>query len=143
MASGSAFDGSAMDTTLQNSKVGWFSNAGIVKLNMILLLAQVSSYATGFDGSMMSMPLRSPENRVSWSDICLPSRWSTVFRLVARILQQSGCQHASPVCNPCWASNLACLQHSQMLTLSPSASTSSTAWDSCLACRSALSFATI
>lgn len=62
MASGSAFDGSAMDITLQNSKVGWFSNAGIIKLNMILLLAQVSSYATGFDGSMMSMSLWNPRN---------------------------------------------------------------------------------
>lgn len=34
--------------------VAWMSNAGIVKLNAILALSLVSSYATGFDGSMMN-----------------------------------------------------------------------------------------
>ena len=32
----------------------WLSNAGIVKLNLMLLLFQISSYATGYDGSMMN-----------------------------------------------------------------------------------------
>lgn len=32
----------------------WLNNAGIVKLNLILVLALISSYATGFDGSMMN-----------------------------------------------------------------------------------------
>ncbi|KAK7417636.1 hypothetical protein QQX98_004457 [Neonectria punicea] len=32
----------------------WLSNAGIVKLNLILILPLISSYATGFDGSMMN-----------------------------------------------------------------------------------------
>lgn len=32
----------------------WLHNAGIVKLNLILILSLISSYATGFDGSMMN-----------------------------------------------------------------------------------------
>ncbi|KAJ5215011.1 sugar transporter [Penicillium chermesinum] len=32
----------------------WLSNAGIVKLNLMLVLFQISSYATGYDGSMMN-----------------------------------------------------------------------------------------
>jgi sugar porter (SP) family MFS transporter len=32
----------------------WFSNAGIVKLNCVLVLSLISSYATGYDGSMMN-----------------------------------------------------------------------------------------
>ncbi|KAF4901612.1 Lactose permease [Colletotrichum viniferum] len=32
----------------------WLSNPGIVKLNCILVLSLVSSYATGYDGSMMN-----------------------------------------------------------------------------------------
>lgn len=32
----------------------WFSNAGIVKLNLVLCLSLISSYATGYDGSMMN-----------------------------------------------------------------------------------------
>lgn len=32
----------------------WLSNSGIVKLNLMLVLFQVSSYATGYDGSMMN-----------------------------------------------------------------------------------------
>lgn len=32
----------------------WFRNAGIVKLNLMLLLPLISSYATGFDSSMMN-----------------------------------------------------------------------------------------
>jgi hypothetical protein len=32
----------------------WLSNRGIVKLNLILILAQISSYATGYDGSMIN-----------------------------------------------------------------------------------------
>ncbi|EED20695.1 sugar transporter, putative [Talaromyces stipitatus ATCC 10500] len=32
----------------------WLSNAGIVKLNLMLLIFQISSYATGYDGSMMN-----------------------------------------------------------------------------------------
>ncbi|KAJ9139142.1 putative Sugar transporter [Pleurostoma richardsiae] len=32
----------------------WLSNRGIVKLNLMLLLFQISSYATGYDGSMMN-----------------------------------------------------------------------------------------
>lgn len=33
---------------------GWLSNPGIVKLNLMLVLLQISSYATGYDGSMMN-----------------------------------------------------------------------------------------
>lgn len=32
----------------------WLSNKGIVKLNAILCLSLISSYATGYDGSMMN-----------------------------------------------------------------------------------------
>lgn len=32
----------------------WLKNAGIVKLNLILFLSLISSYATGFDSSMMN-----------------------------------------------------------------------------------------
>lgn len=32
----------------------WTKNAGIVKLNLILALSLISSYATGFDSSMMN-----------------------------------------------------------------------------------------
>ena len=34
--------------------LAWLSNSGIVKLNLMLVLFQVSSYATGYDGSMMN-----------------------------------------------------------------------------------------
>ena len=37
-----------------NRKTG-FANKGLVWLNLILSVAQISSYATGYDGSMMSM----------------------------------------------------------------------------------------
>ncbi|KAH7025420.1 general substrate transporter [Macrophomina phaseolina] len=42
------------DATLNNLRVGWFQNWSIVRLNLILLLSMISSYATGFDGSMMN-----------------------------------------------------------------------------------------
>lgn len=32
----------------------WLNNAGIVKLNLILVLSLISSYTTGFDSSMMN-----------------------------------------------------------------------------------------
>lgn len=32
----------------------WLKNAGIVKLNLVLFLSLISSYATGFDSSMMN-----------------------------------------------------------------------------------------
>lgn len=38
-----------------NRKTG-FGNKGLIVLNIILSIAQISSYATGYDGSMMSMP---------------------------------------------------------------------------------------
>lgn len=38
-----------------NRKTG-FANKGLIMLNIILSIAQISSYATGYDGSMMSMP---------------------------------------------------------------------------------------
>lgn len=43
-----------MDQALQGRKVG-FNNRGVLMLNIILSIAQISSYATGYDGSMMSM----------------------------------------------------------------------------------------
>lgn len=41
-------------TSGQLKGLSWLSNAGIVKLNLMLLLFQISSYATGYDGSMMN-----------------------------------------------------------------------------------------
>jgi hypothetical protein len=32
----------------------WMKNKGIVKLNLMLILSLISSYATGYDGSMMN-----------------------------------------------------------------------------------------
>lgn len=43
------------NTSLNDQEVGWFQNYNIIKLNIILLLSMISSYATGFDGSMMSL----------------------------------------------------------------------------------------
>ncbi|KAJ5951295.1 uncharacterized protein N7479_009708 [Penicillium vulpinum] len=34
--------------------LSWLSNSGIIKLNLMLVLLQISSYATGYDGSMMN-----------------------------------------------------------------------------------------
>lgn len=42
----------AIDSYTQG--VSWRSNRGLVKLNLMLLLFQISSYATGYDGSMMN-----------------------------------------------------------------------------------------
>jgi hypothetical protein len=32
----------------------WMTNSGIIKLNFMLAIFQISSYATGYDGSMMN-----------------------------------------------------------------------------------------
>lgn len=42
----------------------WLSNAGIVKLNLMLVIFQISSYATGYDGSMMN----GLQSLTSWQD---------------------------------------------------------------------------
>jgi hypothetical protein len=34
--------------------LSWLTNSGIVKLNLMLVIFQISSYATGYDGSMMN-----------------------------------------------------------------------------------------
>jgi len=43
-----------MDAALSGRKTGYLANNGMVTLNMILVLSLISSYATGYDGSMMS-----------------------------------------------------------------------------------------
>jgi hypothetical protein len=46
-----------------------FANKGLVWLNVILAISQISSYATGYDGSMMSeLPARKPPTFVTDSD---------------------------------------------------------------------------
>ena len=45
---------SRLDELLAGRKTSYWANAGLLNLNIILLLAQVSSYATGYDGSMMN-----------------------------------------------------------------------------------------
>ena len=44
-----------MDGALVGRKTGWIADKGIIMCNMILILSLISSYATGYDGSMMSM----------------------------------------------------------------------------------------
>lgn len=46
-----------MDQALMGRKTGWFADRGIISVNLILILSLISSYATGYDGSMMSMRL--------------------------------------------------------------------------------------
>lgn len=43
-----------VDAAVQRGSLSWLRNGGIVKLNCILVLSLISSYATGFDGSMVS-----------------------------------------------------------------------------------------
>lgn len=38
----------------KGTTLSWLSNGGIVKLNLMLVLFQISSYTTGYDGSMMN-----------------------------------------------------------------------------------------
>lgn len=53
-------DEPAVPTTVDGAVAGrtgvfaWMKNAGIMKLNLILFLSLISSYATGFDSSMMN-----------------------------------------------------------------------------------------
>jgi hypothetical protein len=44
-----------MDQALLGRKTGYFADKGIITVNCVLLLSQISSYATGYDSSMMSM----------------------------------------------------------------------------------------
>lgn len=41
----------ALDDQLASGWFGWLRNKGILKLNAILCLSLISSYATGYDGS--------------------------------------------------------------------------------------------
>ncbi|KAH3913771.1 hypothetical protein HBI56_079260 [Parastagonospora nodorum] len=43
-----------MDQALMGRKTGWFADRGIITINLLLVLCQISSYATGYDGSMMN-----------------------------------------------------------------------------------------
>ncbi|KAK4689144.1 hypothetical protein P7C73_g973, partial [Tremellales sp. Uapishka_1] len=45
---------SALDQLLANRNTSYWANKGIIHLNLLLILAQISSYATGYDGSMMN-----------------------------------------------------------------------------------------
>lgn len=44
----------SVDAAVKRGPFSWMRNAGIVKLNCILCLSLISSYATGYDGSMVS-----------------------------------------------------------------------------------------
>ncbi|KAK8128913.1 hypothetical protein PG984_010021 [Apiospora sp. TS-2023a] len=81
----------SVDAAVKAQKPGvlaWLSNAGIVKLNAILLLSLISSYATGFDGSMMN-GLQSLDswkasfNHPTASDLALLNAIQSVGQLVA------------------------------------------------------------
>ncbi|KAK8081037.1 hypothetical protein PG997_008855 [Apiospora hydei] len=80
-----------VDAAVKGQKTGvfaWLSNAGILKLNAILLLSLISSYATGFDGSMMN-GLQSLEswkasfNHPEADDLALLNAIQSVGQLVA------------------------------------------------------------
>ncbi|RDW57754.1 hypothetical protein BP5796_12555 [Coleophoma crateriformis] len=43
-----------LKAVLADRKVGYFADKGLTKLNFILILSLLSSYATGYDGSMMN-----------------------------------------------------------------------------------------
>jgi hypothetical protein len=45
---------SKLDDLLASRNTSYWANRGIITLNMMLLLPQLSSYATGYDGSMMN-----------------------------------------------------------------------------------------
>jgi hypothetical protein len=45
---------SKLDELLAGRNTSYWANRGILTLNMMLLLPQLSSYATGYDGSMMN-----------------------------------------------------------------------------------------
>ncbi|KAI8943343.1 hypothetical protein NX059_001360 [Plenodomus lindquistii] len=43
-----------MEQALAGRRTGWFADRGIITVNLLLVLCQISSYATGYDGSMMN-----------------------------------------------------------------------------------------
>ncbi|RDW78372.1 general substrate transporter-4 [Coleophoma crateriformis] len=43
-----------MDAALAGRNTGWFADRGIIKVNLILCISLISSYATGYDASMMN-----------------------------------------------------------------------------------------
>jgi hypothetical protein len=43
-----------MEAVLAGRSNGYFANRGIILLNLNLVISLISSYATGYDGSMMS-----------------------------------------------------------------------------------------
>lgn len=45
---------SKLDELIAGRKTSYWANRGFVTLNIMLLLPQLSSYATGYDGSMMN-----------------------------------------------------------------------------------------
>jgi hypothetical protein len=53
-----------MDQALMGRRTGWFADRGIITINLLLILCQISSYATGYDGSMMSMSTESKKENV-------------------------------------------------------------------------------
>lgn len=43
-----------VEAALVGRNTGWFADRGIIKINLILVLSLISSYATGYDGSLMN-----------------------------------------------------------------------------------------
>lgn len=43
-----------VDDALKGRNTGFFADKGIIKVNAILMLSLISSYANGYDGSMMN-----------------------------------------------------------------------------------------
>lgn len=78
--------------------LSWLSNSGIIKLNLMLVLLQISSYATGYDGSMMNglqslTTWQNSFNNPGASELGLyvinhnPTVWLIIIGLYARTLE--------------------------------------------------------
>jgi hypothetical protein len=71
-----------LDEALAGRK-GLYSNSGVLTLNIILSIVQLSSYATGYDGSMMS-EMASFYQMVD--KILIETRWIANLELMAIVL---------------------------------------------------------
>lgn len=68
-----------VDAAVQRGPLSWLRNSGIVKLNCILVLSLISSYATGFDGSMVGIPVKVAPNECPNTYMDGLDEWTPVF----------------------------------------------------------------
>jgi hypothetical protein len=70
-----------------------FANKGLIFLNVILTVSQISSYATGYDGSMMS----EQSSNTNPKYMLILNRRLAVFDYMARIFWEPFSQHIGNV----------------------------------------------